>query len=276
MAFLSFPLLATGAPALETERMRQEMAASVLPAGGYQSRVALGDSVVKLVQAGVIDTKKFEAVYAQRGGMPEELKNVLSKPSRHPILLTRTNASVYVSLLWALGLANRMATNNVSPLNGPSRSRFASTGGWILGRETNGGDYFNRFPIVGLTARQEALVTGVVRNTFRPCCNNSTFFQDCNHGSALLGLLALGAAQGLSEHELYREALAFNAFWFPHNYVHTALYFKAVRGDEWHDIDARKVMSADFSSASGWQANVVRALETRGLLPAQGGARCDV
>ncbi len=40
-----------------------------------------------------------------------------------------------------------------------------------------------------------------------------------NHGSALRGLLQLGASQGLSEEELYREALAFNSFWFPQNSV---------------------------------------------------------
>ncbi|MBI2319782.1 MAG: hypothetical protein HYU75_22980 [Betaproteobacteria bacterium] len=153
---------------------------------------------------------------------------------------------------------------------------YASTGGWNLGKEANGGAYFNRFSIVPLTAHQEALVVKVARHSFRPCCGNSTFFQDCNHGSALLGLLALGAAQGLSETELYREALAFNAFWFPNNYVHTALYFKAVRKIQWHDVDARRVMGADFSSASGWKKNVAGEWVRLGLLPAQGGADCDV
>jgi hypothetical protein len=200
----------------------------------------------------------------------------MSTPSHAPILLTRENAHVHVNLLWGLGLANRMKTNSESSLNGPGGSRFASTGGWKLGREENGGVYFNRFAIVALTPQQEALVTRVARNTFRPCCNNSTFFQDCNHGSALLGLLALGAMQGLNEDELYREAVAFNSFWFPHHYAHTALYFKAVRNTEWRNADPRKVMSADFSSAGGWHANVDRELQQRGLVPAQGGANCSV
>lgn len=276
LAFLGVPLLATAAPASEKERLLEAVIARVLPAAGHQSQVVLGESIVKLVRQGVLEPKKLEAVYAQRGGIPEELKDVLSKASRRPIVLTRKNAAVYVNLLWPLGLANRMAPNEASPISGPSRFRFASTGGWNLGRETNGGVYFNRFPIVKLSAQQEALVLEIARNTFRPCCNNSTFFQDCNHGSALLGLLTLGAAQGLREDELYREALAFNASWFPHNYVHLALYFKAVRGIEWQDIDAREAMSADFSSARGWRANVVRELEARGLLPQQGGADCSV
>ena len=276
LVFLAIPILATAALDPAKKRVLEETAAIVLPAAGYQSKVVLGDSIIKLVREGVIEPEKFEAVYAQRGGIPEELKDVLSKPSSRPILLNAKNVAVYVNLLWPLGLANRMAANKDSPLNGPSGPRYASTGGWNLGRESNGGAYFNRFSIVPLTAHQEALVVKVARHSFRPCCDNSTFFQDCNHGSALLGLLALGAAQGLTEKELYREALAFNAFWFPNNYVHTALYFKAVRNIQWHDVDAREVMGADFSSASGWGKNVAGELVRLGLLPAQGGADCGV
>jgi len=276
LAFLAVPLLAPAAPAAEVARLYQDITAQVIPAGGYQSRVALGDSIVKLTQAGVIDRKKIEALYAEGGGAPEELKIILDKTSRQAILLTAKNARLYVNLLWPLGLANRMAANSTSPLNGPSRFNYASTGGWTLGREANGGAYFNAFPIVELTAQQEALVTRVAQNSFRPCCNNSTFHQDCNHGSALLGLLALGASQGLNEAALLREALAFNAFWYPEHYTHIALYFKVVKGVEWRDIEPREVMSAKYSSASGMQANVARELQARGLLPGQSGSDCSV
>ncbi len=276
LAFLAVPLFVPAAPAAEGARPYQDIAAQVLPAGGYQSRVALGDSIVKLAQAGVIDRKKLEALYAQGGGDPEELKEILDKTSRQPILLTAKNARLYVNLLWPLGLANRMAANSASPLNGPSRFRYASTGGWTLGREANGGIYFNAFPIVELSPQQEALVTRVAENSFRPCCNNSTFYQDCNHGSALLGLLALGASQGLNEEELFREALAFNAFWFPEHYTHIALYFKVARSIDWRNVDAKTVLSATHSSASGMQANVSKELQSRGLLPGQKGTDCSV
>ncbi|MBI4292019.1 MAG: hypothetical protein HY661_11115 [Betaproteobacteria bacterium] len=119
-------------------------------------------------------------------------------------------------------------------------------------------------------------MTRIAQHSFRPCCNNSTFFQDCNHGSALLGLLALGASQGLNEEELFREALAFNAFWFPQHYSHIAIYFKVVRGVGWRDIDPRTVMAANFSSASGMQANVAMELQDRGLLPRQSEPGCNV
>ena len=55
-----------------------------------------------------------------------------------------------------------------------------------------------------------------------------------------------------------------------------ALYFKAVKGVDWRDIDPRMLMSADFSSASGWQENVARELQSRGLLPQQGGSNRSV
>ena len=274
LVFLALAPLVGAAPASQGGPLRGEATVQVLPANGHHSKVALDESIVKLVRAGVIDRDKFASLYAPRGGVTEELADLLNKQSPKPILLTRRNAGLYVNMLWPIGLANRMATNQASPLNGASRNRYASTGGWTLGRQASGGDYFNSLSIVNLSASQEALVVAIARNSFRPCCNNSAFFQDCNHGSALLGLLALGASQGLSEEDLYREALAFNAAWFPDNYLHTALYFKAVKGIEWRDVDARTAMSAAFSSANGWRANVVRELEVRGFLPRQAGPDC--
>jgi hypothetical protein len=48
----------------------------------------------------------------------------------------------------------------------------------------------------------------------------------CNHGSTLLGALELAASQGYNEYELYKLALQLNSFWFPQNYIETAIYFK--------------------------------------------------
>jgi len=252
-----------------------EVTAKVLPEYGFQSKIALGDSVVKLEQNGVIDRDKFLAIYQNRGGLPAELEGVLDRSSNAPILLTWENANYYVNLMWPIGLSNYMSTNRKSPVNGKSLFNFASTGGWNLGKEENGGAYFNKFTIVELTPEQKALVTKIAEATYRPCCNNSTFFQDCNHGSALLGLLQLGAAQGLTEDELYREAVAFNSFWFPHNYIQTALYFKAVENVDWDDIDPKVVMGKDFSTISGWYENVDAEVKRLGLVPQQkDGASC--
>ena len=246
------------------------------PAEGFQSRIQLGDAVLKLVEHGVIEPRKFTAVFEQRGGLPDELKDVFTQRDDRPIRVTAKNATHYLDLLWPVGLANHMAANTESPVNGPSLFRLASTGGWTLGKRDNGGYYFNAFTIVKLSADQEALVARVARNVFRPCCDNHTLLQDCNHGSAMLGLLALGAAQGLGEAELYREALGFNTFWFPSQYVLTAMYFKHVKATDWSAVDPRVVLGREFSSLGGWRANVAEEMKRRGLVPSPGGAGCGV
>lgn len=232
-------------------KIYDEVVAQVIPEKGFQSKIVLGDSVVKLVENGAIDPSKFENLYKNRGGFPEGFKDILLVASDKPILLTKTNANFYLNLLWPLGLSNYMEVNKTSPINGPKLNNFASTGGWNLGKADKGGVYFNKFNIAPLTEKQETLVLSIAQNTYRPCCGNSTFFQDCNHGSGLLGLLELGAAQNLTEDELYREALAFNSFWFSQTYITNALYFKVVKGIDWKDVDPKVVMGKDFSSGAG-------------------------
>jgi hypothetical protein len=256
-----------------------EAISRVIPEAGFQSRIALKDSIVKLAIQGVIDEKKFRALYGPNRPIPGEFAMVLRAPSNREILLTENNAADYVNLLWPVGLATHMAANSGSPLNGDSLFNFASTGGWTLGKEPNGGTYFNKLAIVGLTEEQEARVVRIAKATYRPCCNNSTFFQDCNHGSAMLGLLQLGASQGLSDSELYREALAFNSFWFADYYVRTALLFKVVKKTEWGDVDPRVVMGYDYSAGGPWQQNVAAPVaKIPDLFPptTEGGAACGL
>ncbi len=259
-------------------KLYDEAAAKVLPDKSFQSKVYLSDSIIKLMQKGVIDREKFEAIYKERGGLPNELKIVLDQSSNTPILLTTDNANIYVNLLWPIGLSNYMASNSQSPVNGKDLYHFASTGGWNIGKEKNGGAYFNKYNIVVLTPDQEALVTKIAKNSYRPCCDNSTFFQDCNHGSALLGLLQLGAAEGLSEEELYKEALVFNSFWFPNNYIQTALYFKVIKNTNWENVDPKTVLSYDYSAISQWSKNVAAEIaKIPNLLPeAKAGGKCGV
>lgn len=240
----------------------EEALKKLLPAGGFQSSISLANSTVRLVEYGVIDRGKFFDLYGFRGPLPSEFDNLLNAPSDDKIVLTSANAGHYVNLLWPVGLSNYLAANAESPINGDDLYGFASTGGWNLGREENGGSNFNRLPIVDLRAEEEARVVSIAKSTFRPCCNNSTFFQDCNHGSALLGLLELGASQGLTDDELYREALAFNCFWFPSQYLRTALFFKVRRNTEWEDVDPRTVLGFDYSAGGPWGQNVAAQIET--------------
>jgi hypothetical protein len=251
------------------------VALSVLPPGGYRSRISLGKSIVELVEHGVIVPLKFARIGERSGGIPSGLPAALSAPTETPILLTTQNANAWVNLLWPLGLANYMSANVHSPISGASLASFASTSAWTLGAEPNGAAYFNRFKVVELTPIQEAEVMTVASRSYRPCCNNPTFFQDCNHGSALLGLLELGAAQGLTEQELWREALAFNSFWFASYYVQTAYYFTIVKNIDWEHVDPALVMGKDYSSGGGWSANVDGELRRRTFMRRQpDGAAC--
>jgi len=252
----------------EVNPLYAKATSEVLPAEGFSSKISLKNSVLELIENGVIDKGKFEELYTDQEQYTTELEDLLNQPSEKPILLTKENYDYYLNLLWALGLANYMSTNEKSPIQGSSLFRFSSTGGWILGKAKNGGEYFNKFKIVELTADQEELVTRIASNTYRPCCNNSTFFQDCNHGSALLGVLQLGASQGLSEDELYKEALAFNSFWFPDTYIQINLYLKLNKGIKWEDANPKEVLGFNMSSASGWGKNIVSEItKIPGLVP---------
>ena len=153
---------------------------------------------------------------------------------------------------------------------------FASTGGWTLAKG-NAMNYYSKAPLIPLTQAQAELVESVAANIFRPCCNNSTAFPDCNHGMALLGVLQLMASSGASEAQMYEAAKYFNAFWFPGNYYDLALYFANKEGQAFKDIDAKTLLSREYSSASGWQ-NAKQWLADKGLIqqpPKQGGG-CGV
>lgn len=247
-----------------------EAVAAAYPEAGFRSRIAVNGTLLDLVANEVIVVEKFESLYAARGGLPAGLEHVLHMPTTEPIHLTRANAATWVNLLWPLGLANHLAINAGSPIRGDRLYNYASTGGWQLGREENGGAYFDRFPILALSQDQEAQVLKLAESIFRPCCNNSCFFQDCNHGSAMYALMQLGVAQGLTEEELYREALGFNAFWFPDAYIKTAMYLKMVTGQEWAAVEPRIIVGPKFSAGRPWARKVEAAMAAHPeLIPAE-------
>ena len=242
----------------------------VNPKKGFQSKIVLGDVIPRLVSYGVIDMTKMQELYKERGGIPKEELQLLTNPSHTRLTITGDNANWIVNLLWAIGLSNSMEINTQSPVYGPDVNNFASTGGWQLGKEQNGGMYFNKFPLIKLTDSQQKRVKMIGESTYRPCCNNSTFFQDCNHGSAAMALIELGVSQGLSDKEIYKTLLAFNAFWFPQNYNEIALYFNVMKNTDWADIDPKVALSKDFSSIGGWVTNVDTPVHSvTGLLPKQ-------
>lgn len=253
-----------------------QVRAEVLPDAGVTLPIRWGDWLPELVRLGVIDMNKLEDSFANQGGLTDEQKRLLTAGSDEFITIDSQNSWFTVMALWPLGLANKLQMNESSPIGGSDVANFASTAGWSLGREQNGAAYFNKYDVLSLTTEQEILLKELAENSYRPCCNNSTFFQDCNHGSALMGLLELGASQDLSRDQLARSALVANSFWFPDDYVKTAMYFKVLKGTAWKDVDAEEVLGSEYSSISG--ANkVAQVMASLGLLPeAASGAQCGV
>lgn len=273
------PMTAQEKKTRELKDQAAQLEEMVLPKAGFQTKIALGDAVPKLIENGVIDRQKFDMLYTRRGGLSPEQKALLDTPSAAPLRIDSNNAAFLLNLLWPLGIANKSLTLETSEAAEPENvNNLAATGGWSLGKSENGGDYYNKFEIVKLTPEQDELVKRVAENMFRPCCGNSTAFPDCNHGAALLGMLELGAAQGLSEKELYEEALKFNSFWFPDNYLKMASMFQYFENTSWNALDPKKILSKAYSSGGGFQRNVLQPLsQIPGVLPEQsGGGSCGV
>lgn len=227
---------------------------SVLPSAGVALPVTWGDLGKQMIDAGVIDAAKFEAVYAQRGGLDENAKKLLYGADNGAIVITAQNSGVLLNLLWALGLGNKNEILEKGPMMEKQyggADKFASTGGWTLAKG-NVMNHYSKHAFMTLTPDQQALVARVSQNIYRPCCGNSVYFPDCNHGMAMLGLLELMAAQGATEQQMYTTALAVNAYWFPDTYIAIAKYF-AKRGVAWAQIDPKEALSSTYSSAQGYR-----------------------
>jgi hypothetical protein len=247
---------------------------AVLPSAGVTLPVTWGDLGAKLVEVGAIDSTKMEELYKNRGGFPPDFKKMLEKNTAEKIIITSSNAGYLLNLFWALGLANsNLILEDTSEMMNPSyggAGNFASTGGWTLARGDSMSHY-NMHALITLTVEQQALVDRVSRNIYRPCCDNSTHFPDCNHGMAMLGLLELMASQDISEQEMYKIALVVNSYWFPETYLTIATYMQQ-KGIAWKDASPKEMLSAPYSSSSGY-----RSISSQVTLPeqVQGGGGCS-
>jgi len=255
------------------ENLVSQIISQVLPSQGFQTRFVFGDAIKKMIDCGVIDLEKMKKLY--NGKIPEYIQKAIDGNSE-PITINQETTNYLLSLFWPLGLSNKTDFNKNIPFSEKDFPYLASTGGWWLGKEKNGAVYFNKCGIIKLTSEEEALVYKVAQNTFRPCCDNSTFAQDCNHGSALLGALELAASQGYNEDELYKLALQLNSFWFPQNYVETAIYFKVFENKDWQNVDPKLVMSKEYSSISDWMQNVHKKVAELNLPQVQQGGSCGL
>lgn len=149
----------------------------------------LGPEIIaKLVSLGVIDSEKAD---------PAELSEL--------------------NLLWAFGLANKNPVLEKGPMMDMSHGgpeHMASVGGWTLSRGS-AMEHYSQYELVTLTSSQQTLLEKVAKKVYRPCCSNSTYFPDCNHGMAMLGMLELMVANGASEQIMLEKANEKNSEWFP-------------------------------------------------------------
>lgn len=226
------------------------------PTKGFEIKAKYGDLGPKMIASGVIDLDKFKQTY-EKSGQPltKEQLEILTKGSDKKIKINRDNSYFLLNFFWAAGLANKskvLTEGDIIKYGEGQPGNFASTGGWSLSK-TQPMDYYAQSDLIPMTVSQENLVEKVALNIYRPCCNNSTAFPDCNHGMALLSVLQLMAANNATEKQMFEAAKYYNAFWFPSNYYDLALYFKNKEGKSFSQISAEKILSKDFSSASGWQ-----------------------
>src|SRR3989338_4205824 len=264
---------ATQTTSVNTDNLFNE----INPIAGYEINVSYKNLGPDMIAMGVIDPEKFKRVF-EKSNQPLTLEqeDAVLKGSNDQVKITRDNSYFLLNFFWAVGLANKskiLDEGNMMKYNGiQGAGNFASTGGWTLAKG-DAMNYYSKSALIPLTTDQEERVDLVAANIFRPCCNNSTAFPDCNHGMALLGVMQLMASTDATENQMYEAGKYFNAFWFPGSYYDIALYFYNKEGKSFRDIDAQTLLSKDYSSASGSQS-VKQWLAEKGLIqqpPKQGG-----
>lgn len=253
----------------DPKELVQMLKQQVLPQKGYLLAVTWQDIGKSLVASGAIDKDKYKELF-QNDSISQKHMRYLEGIHKDHMEISEGNARFMVNTLWALGLVNKGSVLDNGPMktNGSDIGNFASTGGWTLG-EKPATELYAAEKIVPLTAQQEAVVKRISESVFRPCCGNSTYFPDCNHGMAALGYIELAVKQGISEKRIYKDLAALNSFWFPQQYVEIAAYF-AKQGKSWQQTDPKVLLSVQYSSAQG-AARVREAIQSLPGLNSGGG-----
>ncbi|MDO8340682.1 MAG: hypothetical protein Q7T59_01785, partial [Candidatus Woesebacteria bacterium] len=194
-------------PIITSKETNNELFEAINPTKGFEINVSFNDLGPKMIASGIIDKDKFTNVYERSNQplTPNQLQ-ILTKGSSEKIKIDRNNSYFLLNFFWAVGLNNKskiLDEGDMMKYGGiKGAANFASTGGWSLAK----GDtmnYYSKNKLINLTPEQEKLVEEVSASIFRPCCNNSTAFPDCNHGMALLGVLELMAGNGATKEEMY-------------------------------------------------------------------------
>lgn len=256
---------------LKNPRANQVLSSNEDGSSPFELPVLWDDLGAKLISTGVIDVKKFEALY--ENNLDQETKELLYGAKDKKLIISENNSRTILNLLWALGLAQKNEILESGEMQNPlygGAAGFASTGGWTISKG-NPMDHYSTHKFFDLTKEQQALVDKISSGIYRPCCGNSTHFPDCNHGMAMLGLLELMASQGLSEEEMWKVALRVNEFWFPDEYAAIRQYMNQ-KGISWDKADPKEVLGINYSSMMGYQ-NILKQIDT---IPSGSGGGCGV
>ncbi|MDP3973438.1 MAG: hypothetical protein Q8P92_01265 [Candidatus Daviesbacteria bacterium] len=237
---------------LDPAQMAAALKQEVLPQKGYMTSLKWKDLGKQLVEAGAIDKQKYEQIFTYQSDGADHMKYMDGSWDEN-IIINEANGRFLVNTFWALGLVNKSKVLDEGPMRqqGMDTANLASTAGWTLGSK-GAMELYSSVSIIPLTDEQQDLVKRIAENVFRPCCGNSTYFPDCNHGMAALGYIELAVSSELSENQIYKDLLAFNSFWFPQNYVDMAVYFDK-QGTKWKDVDPKLALSSAYSSSQGAQ-----------------------
>lgn len=232
------------------DELVQILKQQVLPQEGYVLSVVWGDIGIQLLESGAIDKQKYEEQFANNPG-GKNMMQYLDRFSVNHMTINEKNSHFMVNTLWALGLVNKSKTLDEGPMReeGVETGNMASTGGWTLGKKP-AMELYSSKALINLTPKQEELVKKIASNIYRPCCGNSTYFPDCNHGMAALGYIELAVKQGIPEQKIYKDVLALNSFWFPQQYVNLAAYFNK-QGVTWQKVDPKLALGIEYSSGQG-------------------------
>ncbi len=251
------PVITPQEPPEATQSPEVALIDQVNPPEGYALTVSLGDLGPRLVAAGGIDAARFAQIYQDSGHpLTAAQQAALTQNSTVPIVINHENAYFLLNFFWAVGLVNQNPILTEGPMMAGGKDQvgnFASTGGWTLGIKPATELYASR-PLIALTPAQQARLVEVASAVYRPCCDNSTFFPDCNHGMAMLGLLELMAAHDATADEMFTAAKYVNAFWFPQQMFELATLFQAQKQLNFDEIPAQQLVGKSYMSASGFQA----------------------
>lgn len=248
------------------EELVQILKQKVLPQKGHQLSVSWGRIGQDLVEAGAIDKEQYRQLFGQ-----DEMK-YMEGEWKEKMTINEKNSRFLVDTLWAFGLTNKskvLDEGSMQTYGNGDVMGFASTGGWNLGTKPTS-ELYSSQQLVNLTSEQEKLVEKIAKSVYRPCCNNSTEFPDCNHGMAALGYIQLAVSQGVSEDRIYKDLLALNSFWFPQQSVDMAMYFSK-QGREWKEVDPKQALSFEYSSSTGVQKIQAAVQTASGISVPQGG-----